>query len=226
MRGIPVDPSCPVCKFEAETVKHMLFWCSHAKAAWFASSCNYNSNLIGFSSFAQWWMSIVQHFQGEQESINTIATACWIIWKERNKVTFNNSNPNPYFVAQKINRSITEAQMLEENKPPNQRPDYGQNLVSNDWFPPPVGYLKFNSDVVWKHQDFKAVVVVVVRNHYGQLIDGFVKFVEALFPLVGEALAMQEAIQMAITMGVPKMVLETDSSILHPALSSEQQVSM
>ncbi|KAJ9135356.1 hypothetical protein P3X46_032549 [Hevea brasiliensis] len=49
-RGIKVEPICPVCYQEVETIEHCLFWCSFARATWFSGPCAYKLDMIGFSS--------------------------------------------------------------------------------------------------------------------------------------------------------------------------------
>src|ERR1044072_6192297 len=38
-RGVQVEPLCPICKEEPETVAHMLLTCPAAKVVWFVSPC-------------------------------------------------------------------------------------------------------------------------------------------------------------------------------------------
>ncbi|XP_057996522.1 uncharacterized protein LOC131175862 [Hevea brasiliensis] len=87
-RGIPINSTCPICNEETKSIEHIMFWCSHARATWFSSCCNYKPDAIGFNSFTQWWIAITQAFSIDDDSLCLIAIVCWIIRKQRNMAVF------------------------------------------------------------------------------------------------------------------------------------------
>uniref|UniRef100_A0A2C9U2Y2 Reverse transcriptase zinc-binding domain-containing protein n=1 Tax=Manihot esculenta TaxID=3983 RepID=A0A2C9U2Y2_MANES len=87
-RGVKLDSTCCICKLNVESQEHMFFWCAYANLVWFAGPSYYKPNLVGFSSFPQWWNDIVENFWTEPYILDMIALTCWYIWKARCKVVF------------------------------------------------------------------------------------------------------------------------------------------
>ncbi|XP_058005230.1 uncharacterized protein LOC110661903 [Hevea brasiliensis] len=145
-RGIPINPSCPNCAAEEETIEHTLFWCNDARAKWFVSANTYKPNPVGFGSFSLWWSAILNEFCEDQLGLCFIAISCWIIWKERNLTVFDHIGPNPIVAAKRISKSFFEVSSSATRGDPitSSLHDF---TVSSVWSPPPVGTLKLNSDV-------------------------------------------------------------------------------
>ena len=40
-RGLSIDPTCPLCQNDIETIEHLLFFCPHAHQTWFMSNLGY-----------------------------------------------------------------------------------------------------------------------------------------------------------------------------------------
>ncbi|KAI8546078.1 hypothetical protein RHMOL_Rhmol07G0088300 [Rhododendron molle] len=89
-RGIPqsnadnelVESSaCPICGSEIESVEHMLFWCSWAKAIWFACNINVGGDLGGNALVLKWADDMVDKttISEATEYMGFVALVAWHI---------------------------------------------------------------------------------------------------------------------------------------------------
>ncbi|XP_058008179.1 uncharacterized protein LOC131182851 [Hevea brasiliensis] len=140
--------------------------------------------------------------------------------KERNKAVFEGASPDPIASVRIILQTLNELQEVDQPVSKVSSRNYAP-VHPQKWEPPPVGVLKFNSDVAWRSGNAKAMVAIVVRNHHGNLIDGLVKEFYCSSSLVGEAKAMLEAIRLARDMGATSIILESNSSILLSSMRND-----
>ena len=81
----------PICYFcnQEETVAHLFFQCSTAKAVWAIVAQCIGANNVP-KSFGQCWLWCERWLPfGKQFHTVGIAAVCWAIWKTRNKACFN-----------------------------------------------------------------------------------------------------------------------------------------
>ena len=86
-RKWPGDPSCLFCDRD-ESVSHLLFQCSMAKAVWGIVAFSLGATNVprNFNQCWMWcekWLSHRQNFHAIG-----IAAICWAIWKTRNNICF------------------------------------------------------------------------------------------------------------------------------------------
>lgn len=85
LRKVNVDPMCPVCNSEPETVIHSLITCPYAKCCWEATGCIYD--MATSTNFRQWLSSITEHCS--YEVMATTNMLAWSIWNNRNDIVRN-----------------------------------------------------------------------------------------------------------------------------------------
>lgn len=85
IRRVQVDPYCPTCNECPETIIHYLVNYSYAKSCWIQV---HGQSVNGeFSSFWQWLRLVFQQ-QGTYQILISV-TFCWMIWKHRNDLVWN-----------------------------------------------------------------------------------------------------------------------------------------
>jgi len=78
------DPICPWCGEFNESVEHMLFFCSRARAVWFCSPLALRVNLSGLNAIEDWIEEFLWKNKNFEERDKTLfACLCWGIWKDR-----------------------------------------------------------------------------------------------------------------------------------------------
>lgn len=108
-RGLPHQPSCPLCKCQAETARHIMFECRYSRriwrqaVAWLSCPSLVQDLGSGRQTVLQYWqaaaLSPTAHPQGLKSAITLIT---WELWKERNARVFNNKATMPSTLMQKI----------------------------------------------------------------------------------------------------------------------------
>ena len=98
-KGINLDPMCPRCKKEPETIIHMLRDCSESKEIWKHLGISVENRSF-FSSDLLTWLTtnsaknkVILHNHPPCKIV--FMHAIWLLWKQRNKTIFQNNNFNP-----------------------------------------------------------------------------------------------------------------------------------
>lgn len=97
-RGLPHEPSCVLCDQRPETMQHLLVDCPfsqqvwHCILSWIRATCQPPTQGVTLST---WWRlarraSPKPLRKGLDSSVMLTA---WMIWKQRNKCTFENDRP-------------------------------------------------------------------------------------------------------------------------------------
>ena len=108
-RGVSFDRTCPRCREDSETIIHLLSDCWSSKDLWKQLGIS-EADRNFFSSDIHTWLSTNamngQAICHSQPPWNLVFLfAIWMIWKHRNKVIFQNSNPNPNLAAHIISQA-------------------------------------------------------------------------------------------------------------------------
>jgi hypothetical protein len=91
------------------------------------------------------------------------------------------------------------------------------------WKPPPEDLYKINVDAFFEAETKKGGWGFIVRNKAGDFLEGGAgNLSRVACPLQAEALAALFSLQRAVHLGMTEIILETDASVLDPALDSEE----
>ena len=107
-RGINCDGKCPVCKRHDETIAHLLRDCELACKYW--SCVEVPPALVHiFSGSLEEWLqsnsvSLVKH-KSDIPWSSVFLFTIWALWKNRNKIVFENSIPNSRLRIECINQT-------------------------------------------------------------------------------------------------------------------------
>ncbi|KAL3715779.1 hypothetical protein ACJRO7_007514 [Eucalyptus globulus] len=116
----------------------------------------------------------------------------WFVWKARNNSIFRAQELEPT-----TSIDLAEAHLSNfsrwQQKEPKGTPDLH---LPNQWRPPKEGKLKLNVDGSWKQGEQTGSIAGILRDHTGQVIDGFVQQVRASSPLQVETLAILHGLKL------------------------------
>ncbi|EEF35596.1 conserved hypothetical protein [Ricinus communis] len=130
---------------EQETVEHLLFFCGHAFASWFASSLAYKPSRIGFSNILSGWRNVSSLFSGRArtDSMSWVAYLCWNIWLSKNDAIFLNKPPDPIKLVFHAEVRWRELAELLPRANVSQRSSVS-NPLDTCWLPPQRDSVKVN----------------------------------------------------------------------------------
>lgn len=84
-KRVEIEVWCPACQSDAESVIHTLVFCPFAVECWNTSGI---TAVRGeFQRFSDWFQGLVKI--ASREEIHRAAVLCWMIWKNRNDLVWN-----------------------------------------------------------------------------------------------------------------------------------------
>lgn len=145
----------------------------------------------------------------EKDSRNLLAGCLWGIWKFRNVVVFNITElPLLEDEVQKaikvVKEYISANSKVQATVVPNQE----------RWTLPDLGWFKINSDVGITDSG-KSQIGVVVRDHAGAFLSAAQETATQIqHPTLLEAVGIRMSIDVAISMGLTKVIFESDCQLV------------
>lgn len=136
---------------------------------------------------------------------------------------FKGNNPSLMATLMQINVlskdyiSWARANSLDRESQPMDR------FYNNRWRAPPRGWIKINTDAAFKQSSNIGVSGIVVRDQNGTLLTGLAKKHAAGSSFMAETLAMRDGIFLANSLGLHRVILESDSLEVVQACRKEIQ---
>ncbi|XP_028055940.1 uncharacterized protein LOC114260082 [Camellia sinensis] len=212
-RRCAVSACYPVCFSASESIEHLLFDCEWSRRVWFGCDlglrCNNRDRFSARERFGKCFETLGTSAWGKSVLCSMVWVA-WTIWKGRNDHLFNHHQVDPSGVIAKAKRDEAEflASCLATLTP--QIGASGMNSGCSSWFPPPRGLWKFNCDAAVDLKHGMGTVVVLLRDHTGQLVDGMVRTTRLRFVVQCELLAIRHACLMADALNLTTAEIESD----------------
>lgn len=226
-RRIARDALCPICLENQETVEHLLFLCPWTKPIWFGAHICSVPNEFNISSLPNWMNDAINHWKANNicDDLRTgqLFYLIWHIWKARNEFVFNTKSPNPMSVL-----ILAKSQALEflqartDNRSSNSIAT--SNWGSTRWRPPRSDTTKVNIDAAYDAITGRGCAGVVCRDARGKVLTVIASRIFAPNALVAEALAMREALQLARSLNLHRVVFESDNTTMVEACKGSKKV--
>jgi len=105
-RGIWLEPLCPRCGKEVETITHLFMQCEWAQRTWFASPLTVQFHHMQHGNFIEWLKHQIRH--ENQYSMEMISTLIYGIWNDRNNLVFQNRDLPISEVINKSMKALTD----------------------------------------------------------------------------------------------------------------------
>ncbi|KAF4380018.1 hypothetical protein G4B88_030010 [Cannabis sativa] len=191
---------CPMCGEDVETIFHLLWKCSLAKAIWFNSSMGLRVELIDVNGWDQWkdWFMVDTHRPPNLTFLEIIVTALCVVetvWQERNSIVHSQLRRPISKVAFTVNSKIRDHIMVASNAV----------VDFCEWRPPPESWLCCNYDIAY---DEDGVILATVRSSTTDL-------------LIGEGLAVCMAAELMIEMRAKYVIFQSDNVEVTRDLSTD-----
>ncbi|KAG7593406.1 Reverse transcriptase domain [Arabidopsis thaliana x Arabidopsis arenosa] len=187
--GLAVNPMCPLCRVEEETITHVLFKCPLAAAVWHLTTLPHPDQGFGVSITVniQHVLSMMERADLPSTTTAAIPWLLWEIWKARNSTLYAGKANDPNFVlvtALEASDEWLKQQVISDQEGLRlQRRNPG--LVTR-WVKPAVGQLKCNLHAFWVKNTVHYGGAWLVRDHNGEVI---LHAREAFIPMVNRVAA-------------------------------------
>lgn len=169
------------------------------------------------SHFNEWFDSLLDSpwilNKDKAEIIAKAMITLWWIWKARNARVFEEKVSNPSDILQSILFSFTNYLVPNPNSRNGTVHGIPRRSVAN-WRAPRGQTIKINSDAHFNVGCGKGSTGIIARNNKGLMVAGCTSNFYAASPLVAEAIALREAINLAAILQIPSILLESDCLIL------------
>lgn len=219
-RKCGLNPLCPICDTENESIEHTLFRCPWTKAVWFGSGKAFWVLENPITAADKWMDDLLCGNLAKETSGEVVAEIfqlCWAIWKARNDCVFNGNTPNPEDTisrASKANVDYLQATVV----PPK---SYSVSRTSGGrWVPPPPLVIKFNIDGAFSSSRSLAAFGIIARDCSGQAQVWRFGRVMASSAIFIEAWALRIACLVALELNLGEVIFESDCFLLIKCLTS------
>ncbi|KAL2903614.1 hypothetical protein RDABS01_002324 [Bienertia sinuspersici] len=185
---------------------------------WLLHSKKLDSKKVRQNSFKEWCYSLISNFRLD-EWWNIFWSILWGIWLQRNAWVFERKKRDAMDVIKKAIGVVGEyIQANEEAKP-----SYNDNRSPSKWHTPGVGYYKVNADAAMLEKK-RVGMGAVMRDREGDVMASTCKQVLGEYDVeVAEALAARHALQVALEIGLTKIILEVDNLKLCQYLKDKKE---
>ncbi|XP_062028713.1 uncharacterized protein LOC133744661 [Rosa rugosa] len=211
-----VDPKCMFCMAAVETGTHLFKSCLALQCFWLFGPLKLNATAHPANCVRDWVLDMIDSLSGDQRDF--FFMGLWAIWKERNKLVWNDDHFQPMHMIQ------WATQMLEDFQKYHPKAVRKQRRPLTKWQNPPSGRLKINVDGAFRAEEGSGGIGVVVRNDAGMGIAALARtFLHAHSVLNMEAEACRAGLLLGIHQGWTDIDVESDSAILISALNSREK---
>ncbi|XP_058181438.1 uncharacterized protein LOC131299883 [Rhododendron vialii] len=177
----------PFVRKEVEMVEHTLFFYSWVRPVWFGCNIQVLGDLGGNSSTVKWASEIVDSLtEGRYSKVNPVTTLAAI------------NHGSMEFSKLLVRSSVQMDNPIDQG-------------ATTTWRAPDFGKFKVNCDVAIPPNSSSSTMAVVLRNWRGEVLDGFARKVYARTSLRGELLAIQAVCELAVSLGIKGVEMESDN---------------
>ena len=199
------DDTCELCTRTKETEIHALWECSVASGVWAESTRRVQKSMGGQSDVLQLTMELLHKLT--QEEFELFLVQAWLIWNQRNSVTYGGSIQDP---TRPVRRAV---ELLDEFKAAHQL--LAVQMItrrSATWTKPLENWYKLNFNAVTFKDINASGVGAVIWNARGEVMAALATKGPPVYDNEeAEVLACQKSLEFVVDAGFAELVLEGDN---------------
>ena len=209
-----------LCNEEAKTCDHLFLDCSFAQAVWLQSPLLNDHTFFPKMKFIDAMTAALKKLSAAV--FDTLCIACWMIWKCRNKVVFNNMDPSYHGLWNRVDLYRMEfAEVQQKNTQDG-------SLKVASWTPPQSeGSYKLNVAFSQSKKSATVGIGFIIRDKVGEVLATVCdKSVKELNPLCTAACVVRKALLFCQSTGFSKVQAECNFVELVDFLNSDKICSL
>ncbi|XP_024164679.1 uncharacterized protein LOC112171781 [Rosa chinensis] len=208
------DLRCMFCMGDVETGTHLFN--PALLCFWLYGPLKLNALEHPATCIKEWTLDMLDELTNDHRDFFFVGL--WAIWRERNKMVWNDAAFQPMFL---IDWAV---HFLKDYQKYHPKAVKKKKRPLTKWQCPPSGRLKINVDGAFRVDNSRGGIGVVVRNDAGTGIAALARpFLHAHSILNMEAEACRAGLLLGIHQGWSEIDIESDSAILIAALNSSKQ---
>ncbi|KAL2892746.1 hypothetical protein RDABS01_008655 [Bienertia sinuspersici] len=216
-RKICTNASCPLCGEADETIAHALFECAGTKDLWEPSQLKHLVGGAPNGTMKEKWEWLCTHLN--RGDLLQVGAIMWAAWFSRNKAVHEPEVRTNIITAAGFIKLVVDYVEYASRvfKIPHIQATY-----STSWSPPPMGWVKVNTDANVIAGE-KASIGAVIRDEKGALKAFGVRLVGPASVEIAEAEAARYGLMLARRLGFLRIILECDAIGVTNAINSKKQ---
>ncbi|XP_059442059.1 uncharacterized protein LOC132174415 [Corylus avellana] len=165
-KHVTLDPPCPICSLEGETVGHILWSCPSAHDVWNECTTRINKSTSDYIDF----ISIMEKMmkRTSEEEMKLVAIAARQIWHRRNSMVFEGKFTSPTTIL-RISKDQLETHLMAEKQERDRR-STPRRPEAKCWKKLPAGSFKVNWDTLVDNTRRRVGIGHIVRDYGGEVI--------------------------------------------------------
>jgi ribonuclease HI len=222
-RHIGTSAECPICHQGPEDIMHLLFTCPATQVIWQELGIFYiiqEASVVDLAGSAalEYILRDSDHpFPGITDIglKEAIVVSCWYIWWMRRQRVHGEQVPPPY----KCKMSILGIALNARSR---KSTPTGEEKVQ--WSKPETRFLKLNVDAAFYDDSRSGSFGAVIRDFQGNFVGAKCGLIPSVASAsMAEAMAMREGLVLANSMGINRLIAESDSMETVEACSGEER---
>lgn len=219
-RHLSIDSLCPMCRMEEETSLHILWNCKKVKATWkevFKDQWSMIKMMLrGCCNNLQVALTLLENISDVE--LEYIWTTAWTVWNQQNAYVMQNVPPDYAAVSGKASAWLDEWRNVrgpQSTTTPRLR---------TFWSVPESGVYKINFDGALSSVTRCGGVGAVICNNNGDFMVAMIAKVDgAIDSMYIEAVAVLKALDVALSIGLDRVILEGDALGVIQAISRKDE---
>ncbi|XP_031104361.1 uncharacterized protein LOC116007834 [Ipomoea triloba] len=221
IKRVEVDPTCPMCGLEHESLMHTFIWCDFSKMVWHESFIP-TSSLLG-DSFDMWLTNVMTTLTADQ--LLTAVAVLYFIWRARNKAVWDHCMPTARTTWRMALSAVHSWRLVHTQQlhaPTAGAQQDGVTAATAPHFADDQHTCFFNAGYLQSSR--KATVGAVLYSLGGIFAAAFNGPLQDCFsPLMAESMACKEVLSWIKDRGVSTVALYTDCVNLQHLLASDHR---
>jgi ribonuclease HI len=216
-RKVLLEPRCPICEREEETVVHALWQCPAARDVWSAGNIKFQKSNHGGQTFLQVAEDMVSIC--DQKEFAYFVSIARRIWLRRNEKIHGGGFLHPNTLVQQATQAVDLFNQVGDETVVKE--SAAGVPTPTPWKHPPVGWFKANWDAGVNHKTGRVGLGAIIRDHQGRMWAAKSMTQKgSLDPIAAETIAATMAAKLCKEMGIRQVLLEGDAKEVVEAVKS------